>query len=95
MTIIYTSSSRTLCRTAQTQIHECTVIHRQPPFLLDIPLPESFGEVLDRDARHQETIKGHPTRPSIVLALGWRIPLLQLADEVTRQWVPETVESLF
>jgi hypothetical protein len=91
----YTHYTPTSSRTTQTQIHKGTVIHRQPPLLLDIPLPERFREMLDRHAGHQEPIKRHPARTRIVLALGRGIPLLQLADEVARQWVAETVERLF
>lgn len=73
----------TSSRTAQTQIHKGTVIHRQPPLLLDIPLPERLCEMLDRDARHQEPIKRHPTRARIVFTLRRGISLLQFAHKIT------------
>lgn len=81
--------------TAQTQVHECTIIHRQSPFLLDVPLSERLGEMLDRDAGHQESIKCHTARPGIVLGLWRSIPFLQFAYEVARQRVSKAVERLF
>jgi hypothetical protein len=81
--------------TAETQVHERTIIHRQSSFPLDVSLSERLREMLDRHARHQESVKGHTTRPGIVLGFGRSIPFLELADEVARQGVSKAVERLF